>query len=466
MSDWTAAPGHAIAAAIRAGEVCAREVTAQHLAAIRAGNGTLNAFTDVTEASAFAQAEAIDARRARGEKLPPLAGVPFSAKNLFDIAGLVTRAGAKINRDNPPANQDAVAIRRLKQAGAILLGAVNMGEYAYDFTGRNAHDGDARNPLDPARMTGGSSSGSGGAVAARFCPISIGSDTNGSIRVPASLCGIFGFKPTYGALSRHGSFPFVASLDHIGPLARSVRDLALAYEAMRGPDRGDAACWGGRPVLPALELGRAGLRIGVATGYFAQQQRQEAQAAIRHIAAAIGDVAPVDWPEAARARAAAYIITMVEGAALHATRLRTRPHDFDPEVRDRLLAGLMLPGSWYVAAQQFRRWYRAAVLPIFERFDVVLAPATPCSAPLIEAKTFTLDGVELPVRANLGLFTQPISFIGLPAVSVPVNLPGALPIGVQIIAAPGRDDQALAFAHWLEASGVVSPAGAKTETIA
>ena len=160
--------------------------------------------------------------------------MPFAVKNLFDVADLPTLAGSKINRDRAPAARDATLIERLEGAGAVLVGALNMGEYAYDFTGENVHDGPSRNPHDLKRMTGGSSGGSGGAVAGGLVPLALGSDTNGSIRVPSSFCGIFGLKPTYGRLSRARTFPFVASLDHVGPLARSAHDLALAYDAMAG----------------------------------------------------------------------------------------------------------------------------------------------------------------------------------------------------------------------------------------
>src|SRR6185369_16455101 len=223
-----------IAGAVRAGTTSAREVIDAVLATIRTRDKALNAFTAVTEERARAKAAAIDARRAQGAALGPLAGVPFAVKNLFDVAGLPTLAGSKINREHPPATRDATLIERLEAAGAILVGALNMGEYAYDFTGENVHDGPSRNPHDTLRMTGGSSGGSGGAVAGRLVPFSLGSDTNGSIRVPASLCGIFGLKPTYGRLSRARTFPFVASLDHLGPLARCTADLALSYDAMQG----------------------------------------------------------------------------------------------------------------------------------------------------------------------------------------------------------------------------------------
>ena len=237
---WTSA--NAIAYAVHDGQTSARDVVAGSLARIAAYNGTLNAFTAVTEQRALARADAIDAARKNGERLGPLAGVPFAVKNLFDIAGLPTVAGSKINRDREPAAHDSPLIARLESAGAVLVGALNMGEYAYDFTGENVHDGAARNPHDTKRMTGGSSSGSAGAVAGGLVPLSLGSDTNGSIRVPSSLCGIFGLKPTYGRLSRARSFPFVGSLDHLGPFARSVYDLALAYDVMQGYDGEDPVC--------------------------------------------------------------------------------------------------------------------------------------------------------------------------------------------------------------------------------
>jgi aspartyl-tRNA(Asn)/glutamyl-tRNA(Gln) amidotransferase subunit A len=384
----------------------------------------------------------------------PIAGVPFAAKNLFDIAGMPTLAGSKINRDAPPASRDATLIERLEAAGAVLVGALNMGEYAYDFTGENLHDGPSRNPHDLGRMAGGSSGGSAAAVAGGLVPLSLGSDTNGSIRVPASLCGVFGLKPTYGRLSRAGTFPFAASFDHVGPLARSTRDLALAYDAMRGYDPDDPVCAdrAAEPVTPLLDRGTDGLRIAVAGGYF-NCRSAEAVYAIDRVAAALGANRDIDIPQAERARAAAYIITASEGASLHLDRLRTRARDFDPAVRDRLMAAAMMPASLVVKAQKFRRWYRGEVLKLFAEVDVILAPATPCTAPLLGQQTFMLGDLALPVRANLGLYTQPVSFIGLPVVAVPVPL-APLPIDVQVIAAPWREDVALRIAHALEMQGV------------
>jgi 1-carboxybiuret hydrolase len=446
-----------IASAVSGRKLTAASVTEAALARIARHNPILNSFTDVTAARARAKAHAVDAMIAAGKYAGPLAGVPFAVKNLFDVQGLSTRAGSKINRDLKSSPRDATLIERLEAAGAVLVGALNMGEYAYDFTGENVHDGPSRNPHDVTRMTGGSSGGSGGAVGGRLVPLALGSDTNGSIRVPASFCGIFGLKPTYGRLSRARSFPFVFSFDHLGPFARNVADLALAYDAMQGPDADDAACTtrAPEPVVPLLAQDIGGLRVAVAGGYFQNNVFAEAVEAVARVAKALGATRTIEIPEAGRARAAAYVITTAEGASLHLDRLRKRPNDFDPAVRDRLLAGAMIPAAMVDRAQKFRRWYRAQVLELFKTVDVILAPATPCVAPKLGQTTFVLDGVELPVRANIGIHTQPISFIGLPVVAVPVPLE-PMPIGVQIIAAPWREDIALRVAHALERAGVVS----------
>ena len=446
-----------IARAIAGHRMTAVSVTEAALARIAKHDPVLNSFTDVTADRARAKAKSIDAAIAAGQNPGPLAGVPFAVKNLFDVVGLPTRAGSKINRDLAASKRDATLIERMEAAGAVLVGALNMGEYAYDFTGENVHDGASRNPHDVSRMTGGSSGGSGGAVGGRLVPLALGSDTNGSIRVPSSFCGIFGLKPTYGRLSRARSFPFVASFDHLGPFARSVGDLALAYDAMQGPDADDAACSNRavEPVSALLAQDIGGLRIAMAGGYFQKNVFPEAVEAVARVAKALGATKTVEIPEAARARAAAYVISTTEGASLHLDRLRKRPGDFDPAVRDRLLAGAMVPAPLVDRAQKFRRWYRARVLEIFKSIDVIIAPATPCVAPKLGQVTFMLDGVELPVRANIGIHTQPISFIGLPVVAVPIPLQ-PMPIGVQIIAAPWREDIALRVAYALERMGVAA----------
>ena len=224
---------------------------------------------------------------------------------------------------------------------------------------------------------------------------------------------------------------------------------------MQGPDAGDPVCTERpvEPVAPLLAAGLDGLRIATAGGYFHRGLSPEGHGALATVAAALDVTREIEWPQAARARAAAYVITAAEGAALHIDRLRTRPRDFDPAVRDRLIAGAMVPAVMVEQAQKFRRWYRERILAMFEEVDAVLLPATPCTAPLIGQQTFRLDGVEVPVRANLGIYTQPISFIGLPVVAAPVPLT-PLPIAVQIVAAPWREDVALRIAAVLEEKGV------------
>ena len=453
MTNLCTLPGHQLAAMVASRQASVREIVDAHLGRIGAHDGHLHAFTDILAERARARATKLDADR----RPLPLKGVPFAVKNLFDIEGLPTRAGSKINRDRRPASRDATAIRRLEAAGAVLLGGLNMGEYAYDFTGRNCHDGNSLNPHDPSRTAGGSSGGSGTAVAAGFVPVALGSDTNGSIRVPASFCGLYGLKPTYGRLSRGGTFPFVASLDHVGPLARSVHDLAACHDAWMGVDADDAAVppTMAVPLLPTIEQGISGLHVGILDGWFARRAHPEALAAVRHVADALDATHRVRLDDAEAVRAAAYLITMAEGSSLHLERLRSRAADFDPEVRDRLLAGAMLPATWVVAAHKLRRKVLDRARRLFGDLDILLAPSTPCTAPPADARTLTLDGVELPLRANVGLFTQPISAIGLPVVAVPVTAVAPMPIGVQIIAAPGREDLALRVARHLERLGAV-----------
>jgi len=456
-------PAHEIAAAVRARKVSAREIAEAAISQIESDNKRLGAFTDPTFTRALSEAEQVDAAVAAGSA-PPLAGVPYGVKNLFDIEGVVTRAGSLINRDNPPSVADAMLITRMKQAGCLLLGGLNMGEYAYDFTGQNAHDGPSLNPHDTTRMSGGSSGGSGTAVAAGMVAASLGSDTNGSIRVPASFCGLFGLKPTFGRLSRTGSFPFCASLDHLGPLARSALDLALLFDALQADDPTDPAQIR-RPAVETyrdIDEGIGDLRIAVAGGYFREKAMPEAFAAVDYLAEVLGTTREVTLPEAARARAAAYLITTSESSSLHLERLKTRAADFDPDTRGRLLSGTMVPALWTIAAQRFRSWFRDAMKDVFRDVDIILAPATPFHALKSGTKTVTLDGAGMPARPNIGLFTQPVSFIGLPVVAVPVWLDGAsLPIGVQVIAPAWREDLALRVARHLELVGAVKAPVAK-----
>lgn len=443
---------HDIAGQIARGERSAAEVVAAALQAIEHDNPRLNAFTAITAERARAEAAAIDMRRSRGEPLPPLAGVPYAVKNLFDVAGHVTLAGGRVNAGNPAALADAALVERMHHAGAILVGTLNMDEHAYGFTTENTFYGACRNPLDVTRVVGGSSGGSAAAVAGGIVPLSLGSDTNGSIRVPASLCGIYGLKPTYGRLSRAGVFPFSFSLDHVGPMAATLDDLELAYTALH-----DAP----RDRQPAPPRRGSRLRVAVLGGYFDEWSSAPARATVNHAARILGASEIVTLPDAAQARAAAFIITAAEGGALHAPRLREAYAQFEPLSRARLVAGSLVPAEWVQKAQRVRRRFLEQAKAAFDRYDVLLAAATPVSAPKLGATTMTIGKSDVPVRAGLGLLTQPISFIGLPACSVPVPMPSAtLPIGVQVIAAPWREQDCFTAACILEyaSSGRCRPA--------
>ena len=453
--DYVASDGLGLASGVRARRVSARAVTEAALARAATRGVAVNAFTAVLADQARADADRVDGALAAGRDPGPLAGLPFAAKNLFDLAGLTTLAGSRINASRPPATRDAPAVAALRRAGAILVGALNMDEYAYGFTNENAHHGPVRNPHDPARVAGGSSGGSGAAVGAALVPLALGSDTNGSVRVPAALCGAFGLKPTYGRVSRIGCAPLAGSLDHVGVLGRSARDVTAAFDVMHGPDPEDPVCSRrpAEPCLPVLGQGIDGLRIAILDGHFARGGEPEALAAVAAAAGALGVSRRVTIPEAHRARAAAMVITSCEGAANHLDDLRTRPQEFDPLTRDRFLAGALVPGVFYHQAQRFRAWYRTQVKRIFGEVDVLLAPTTPCPAPRIGQARVVLDRVEVPARASLGLYTQPISFIGLPVLSVPVTM-GPLPLGVQIIGAPFGEAHVLRVGAQLEAKGV------------
>lgn len=439
-------PGTAVtlAAEVRSGRLRAADAVEQALTRIAARDPALNCFTEVLAGRARESARAIDAAIAAGRDPGPLAGVPFAVKNLFDIRDVVTLAGSVILRDRPPASADAAMITRLEAQGAILIGALNMDEFAYGFSTENAHYGPTRNPHDPGRIAGGSSGGSAAAVAAQMVPLTLGSDTNGSVRVPAALCGIFGMKPTYDRLDRSGLYPFVDSLDHVGLFARTTADLAAAYDAMHD----------GPSVQSALDAGRNGLKTAVLGGWFEHCAGDGVLQSVAQVADALGTPDRVEIPHSDVARSAAFCITAAEGGNLHLDNLRTRPQDFDHATRDRLIAGNLLPAAVVTQARRFRSWYHAQAMRLFARYDLLIAPATICTSPRIGEATVEIDGQMVPVRANLGLYTQPISFIGLPVVCAPVAATPGLPLGVQIIAAPGREDQALALAAALEREGV------------
>ena len=456
--NFDALDAPAMAASVASSETKARALLESCVKRIEATDAKVNAFTDKTFSRAFAEADAVDARFAKGEALGPLAGVPYAVKNLFDIEGLVTLAGSVVNRSHPPATADAFLVSQMKAAGAVLVGALNMDEYAYGFTTENTHYGPCHNPHDLSRIAGGSSGGSGAAVAAGHVPIALGSDTNGSIRVPASLCGVWGLKPTFGRLSRRGTYPFVCSIDHLGPMANSLSGLALAYDVLQCCDPLDAGCHAleVQPVIPRMSRGIEGLRVGILGGYFHEHASQAAREVAALAAKTLGATDEVIWPDAALGRAAAFIITASEGGSLHLEDLRTRADEFEPLSVDRFIAGALQPADWTIKAHRVRRQYRDKVNTLFKDWDILLTAATPVSAPVIGTEWLDINGTQHPARAAMGLLTQPISFAGCPVVAAPMwpTQTAGMPIGVQIIAAPWREDLAFRAAHVLAAAGV------------
>jgi aspartyl-tRNA(Asn)/glutamyl-tRNA(Gln) amidotransferase subunit A len=435
----------AIAAAVRGRTASARASVADALDRIAAHDAGLNAFTSILADRAMARADVIDAAIAAGNDPGPLAGVPFAAKNLFDVAGIVTRAGASVTANDPVARRDADAIAALERQGAVLVGLTNMDEFAYGFVTENAHDGATRNPHDPSRIAGGSSGGSAAAVAAEFVPLSLASDTNGSIRVPAALCGIFGIRPTFGTISCRGAYPFVHSLDTVGPLARTASDLRAAFSALvpdharREPERRAPRC----------------ARLG---GYFDERILPKARRAVDVVCAALDVTVVVELAHAREAREAAFVMTAAEGGALHADRLRAHAEEFDPATRDRLIAGALMPAAWYLRAQRFRSFFSGVMRGALAEHDVLVAAATPFPATRIGQRTIVVEGRETDIRPDLGVFTQPISLAGVPVVSVPVVEVGALPVGVQLVGRAGSENLLLHLAEELERRGVVGAA--------
>ena len=445
-----------IRAGLLSGQFSASELAHQTQATILRRDPLINAFTARTGQRLLAEARAVDDTLTRGEPLPPLAGVPWAAKNLFDIAGVTTLAGAELFSQQPPAGQDAFAVSQLSAAGAMLAGAVNMDAYAYGFTTENSHYGPTHNPRDTARIAGGSSGGSAAAVAAGMVNFALGTDTNGSIRVPASLCGLVGLKPTFGRLSRRGSQPFVPALDHIGPLARHVEDVAAVYNVLQGIDPQDPY-QSPRAPEPVQLNGTAPLRCQILEGYFTTWCDYLARDALDRVALALGADQRTTLPEAELARSAAFLLSAQEGGSTYLPALRDSAGIMEPNSRERLLAGAIMPGAWYQQAQRFRAWFREQALALFATTDLLLAPATPCCATLIGQQSMRINDTDLPVKASMGMLTQPISFLGFPVVTVPLATDSGLPIGVQIIAAPWREQDCLAAAWQLEQAGVLYP---------
>jgi aspartyl-tRNA(Asn)/glutamyl-tRNA(Gln) amidotransferase subunit A len=444
MADLTFASAGELARLIAGKQVSPVEVVKAHLERITSLDGSLRCFITLTAEAAMAAAREAESAVTAGRPIGPLHGVPLGLKDLYDTAGVRTTGGSKILADRVPA-ADATVVRRLREAGMIVLGKLNMVEFAYGPEGRNAHYGHARNPWDAVthRMAGGSSSGSGVAVAAGLAPVALGSDTGGSIRIPCSLCGLAGIKPTYGRVSRAGVLPLSWSMDHVGPMTRTVADSALVLGAMAGYDPADPTS----SVLPVPDYAAAltgdvrGLRVGLLRAFFLESATPEVRTAVEAAARALEKagavVDEVALPGVGHVAAGALAVVATEAMTYHAEWLRTRAADYDPDVSSRLMVGAFVTGVHYVRGQQARALIRREVDEALARHDVLLAPATPVTAPRIDERDTTLGDGPSDIRSALIRLTRPFNFSGHPTCSVPCGFSGGgLPIGMQIVGRP------------------------------
>lgn len=418
------------------------------LARIEMLDSKINAFTALLPGRAAKEAAAQTRERQGSDS--PIAGLGYAAKNLFDISGLTTLAGSATHEQNAFAKADAEAIARLSRAGAVLLGATNMDEFAYGFTTENACFGSTRNPHDLTRTAGGSSGGSAAAVAAGLVDFALGSDTNGSIRVPAGFCGIYGFKPTFGACDLRGVFPFIQSLDHIGPFARSAEVLEEVARVIADKPH-TSLC------LDADKVD-GGLRVGILSGFFEKNRSLEVEAASEQLFSAFASAQRVALKDVGKMRSAAFLMTAMEGGRRHAGALRDSYDLLGPSTAVRLSAGLVLPDELKAKIGDVRRRFQEQVARVFEQFDILLAPSIPCTAPKLGQEMVMLGGREVPARASLGLMTQPLTPLGTPIVAAPIAAVSGLPIGIQIMGDIGRDATVLAFARHLEKRGLLASA--------
>jgi aspartyl-tRNA(Asn)/glutamyl-tRNA(Gln) amidotransferase subunit A len=446
-----------LAAAIASRKVSSVEATTACLARIEAWQPVINAFVRVEADDALKAAGAADAALARGEVKGPLHGVPLAHKDMYYTKGKVAGCGSKI-REGWIAPATSTAVARLEAAGSFRIGALHMAEFAYGPTGHNAYLGHARNPWHPERVTGGSSSGSGAAVAARLTPAALGSDTGGSIRLPAHFCGVSGFKPTYGRVSRANAMPLSFTLDTVGPLARTAADCALIMEAITGADPLDPTTAG----AGAWDRGKAsrapeGLTIGVPASFYVDDLEADVAAALDAALATFAGlghrIVTVDLPDQTLVAAAALLVLAVEATACHAAMLRERPQDYGVQVRARLENGLAYSAVEYLEALRWRGPALAAHLDAIGRTDVIIAPASRAVAPGI-ADTDVGGGPNAEATiVGITRFMRPLNYLGLPVMSVPAGFSAdIMPIGLQLIGRPFHDEALTALGQAFQAA--------------
>jgi aspartyl-tRNA(Asn)/glutamyl-tRNA(Gln) amidotransferase subunit A len=441
---------------IAAKELSPVEIVRAHLERIARLDGRLHSFLAIFADQALSAAQAAEQSAQSGHPLGPLHGVPVAVKDLYDVAGTPTTAGARIPIE--PAVRDCTAVARLRSAGAILLGKLNLHEFAYGPTGINPHHGTPWNPWDATtqRIPGGSSSGSGVAVAAGLVPIGLGSDTGGSIRIPAACCGTVGLKPTYGRISKAGVFPLSWSLDHAGPLTRTVEDAALALAVLAGHDAADPTS-SRQPVadyLAALATPVRGLRLGL-LGEFMEQVEPEVQAAVVAAAAVFRSlgctVEEMTLPLARYAPSVSFAIQSAEAWAHHEALLRRHAADYGVDVRRRLIVGAFISAGDYVKAQKARRLIRDEVAVALRRVDALLLPALPVAAPAITETEARLPGGAEPLRRALTRCTRLANVTGHPAICLPCGFTRTgLPLSLQIVGRVFDEATILRLAHAYE----------------
>jgi aspartyl-tRNA(Asn)/glutamyl-tRNA(Gln) amidotransferase subunit A len=431
-----------VATAIARKRVSSREVTQSCLGRIAHWQPRLNAFMAIEAEEALAAADAADAALAKGHNRGALHGVPLAHKDMYYDAGKIVTCGSKIRRDWV-ATTTATSLQRLKDAGTIRLGSLQMVEFAYGPTGHNPHYGPVHNPWNVHHITGGSSSGSGSAVAARLTFAALGSDTGGSIRMPAHFCGVTGLKTTVGRISRAGAMPLSQSLDTVGPLARTVEDCALLLGLMAGADPNDPTAVGGDVPDYMAATGGAlkGLTVGVPTAFYVDDLDADTARVLDETVATLkregAQVVPVELPEQRQLTAACQFVLAVEAAAFHKRWMIERPQDYGPQVLMRLQNGLAMPAVSYLEAMRWRGPALAAHLAATAGVDAVLAPVAPAAAPTIaESDVGNSPDAEAMIQ-RLTRFTRPVNYLGLPSLAIPAGFTGTgLPVGMQLIGRP------------------------------
>lgn len=442
-----------LAELIRSKAVSPVEIADAFLRRIEEVEPRLNAFITRLDDHARRAAATAEAEIMAGEYRSPFHGIPVGLKDIFWTRGIRTTSGSLLDADFVPQVDSAVA-SRLTAAGAFCIGKLHMTEFAFDGTSRNHHYGPARNPWDTARMAGGSSSGSGVAVASGEAPIALGTDTGGSVRVPAALCGVTGFKPTYGLISRFGVTPLSWSMDHVGPLSRTVEDAALALNVLAGHDPRDRASVDSpvRDYTQDLDRGISGMRIGVPKEYVwdmvDNEVRQAFDSAMKTLESLGATVVEVSIPDLELINPAGSVVQTSEAATIHRPRLLASGDRYDPVIRRRFESGLFIPAEAYLTAQRVRARCRQHILDTLERVDLLAVPTTSIPAPFIEQERIAVNGQEVSTREAVLRITRIFSAAGLPAISVPCGFTEArLPIGLQLVGKPLADAEVLQAAH-------------------